>query len=135
MTKMTGGCLCGQVRYSADTDAVFTAVCHCRNCQKQAGTAFSIVVAIPRAALTVSGRTKTFHDTGDSGQSVERRFCPECGSPIVSEIAVMPDVAFIKAGTLDETQWLAPTMEVYCSSAQRWVGLTGGMQRFPQMPG
>jgi hypothetical protein len=85
--------------------------------------------------LTVTGQTKTFHDTGDSGKAVDRRFCPECGSPIVSEVAVMPDIAFIKAGTLDETQWLAPTMEVYCASAQGWVGLTGGMQRFPQMPG
>jgi hypothetical protein len=47
----------------------------------------------------------------------------------------MPDISFLKAGTLDDTQWLAPTMEVYCASAQRWVGLTGGMQRFPQMPG
>jgi hypothetical protein len=85
--------------------------------------------------LTVTGQTKTFHDTGDSGKAVDRRFCPECGSPIVSEVAVMPDIAFIKAGTLDETQWLAPTMEVYCASAQGWVELTGGMQRFPQMPG
>ena len=135
MTKMTGGCLCGRVRYSADAEPVFTAVCHCRNCQKQAGTAFSIVVAIPRAALTVTGHTKTFHDTGDSGQPVDRRFCPECGSPIVSEVAVMPEIVFIKAGTLDDTQWLAPTMEVYCASAQRWVALAGEMQRFPQMPG
>jgi hypothetical protein len=47
----------------------------------------------------------------------------------------MPDIAFLKAGTLDDTEWLAPTMEVYCSSAQRWVGLAGEMQRFPQMPG
>lgn len=133
--RMTGSCLCGQVRYSADAEPVFTAVCHCRNCQKQAGTAFSIVVAIPRSALEVTGQTKTFHDTGDSGKPVDRRFCPECGSPIVSEVAAMPDLTFIKAGTLDDPQWLAPTMEVYCASAQGWVGLAGGMQRFPQMPG
>src|SRR5688572_7451425 len=82
------------------------------------GRPFSVVVAIPRTALTVTGRTKTFHDTGDSGKPVERRFCPECGSPIVSEVAAMPDITFIKAGTLDDTQWLAPTMEVYCASAQ-----------------
>ena len=135
MKKIAGGCLCGQVRYAADAEPVFTAVCHCRNCQKQAGTAFSIVVAIPKTALTVTGHTKTFHDTGGSGLPVERRFCPECGSPIVSELSVMPDITFIKAGTLDDTQWLAPTMEVYCASAQHWVGLAGGMQRFPQMPG
>jgi hypothetical protein len=37
--KMSGGCLCGQVRYSASADPAMVAVCHCRNCQKQAGTA------------------------------------------------------------------------------------------------
>src|SRR6201999_845749 len=106
MRKMTGSCLCGQVHYSAEAEPMFTAVCHCRNCQKQAGTAFTIVVAVPRTAFTVTGRMKTFHDTGDSGQPVERHFCPECGSPIFSDVAVMPGVAFIKAGTLDDTTWL-----------------------------
>jgi hypothetical protein len=131
---MTGSCLCGQVRYSADAEPIFTAVCHCRNCQKQAGTAFTVVVAIPKAALTVTGRTKTFHDTGGSGNPVYRHFCPECGSPIVSDVAVMPDIRFIKAGTLDDTQWLSPSMELFCASAQPWVGLAGEMQRFPGMP-
>jgi hypothetical protein len=135
MRKMTGGCLCGQVRYSAEAEPILTAVCHCRNCQKQAGTAFTVVVAVPKSALMVTGTIKTFHDTGDSGKPVERRFCPECGSPIISEVAVMPDIAFIKAGTLDDTRWLSPTMELFCASAQPWVGLAGEMQRFPGMPG
>ena len=46
MTEMTGGCLCGQVRYSANTEPAFVGVCHCRNCQKQTGTAFSVLVGI-----------------------------------------------------------------------------------------
>ena len=41
----------------------------------------------------------------------------------------------IRAGTLDDTSWLKPTMEIYCDSAQPWVQLGGGMQRFPKMPG
>jgi hypothetical protein len=134
MRQMTGSCLCGQVRYSAEVEPMFTAVCHCRNCQKQAGTAFTIVVAIPKTALKVTGRTKTFNDTGGSGNPVYRHFCPECGSPIASDVAVMPDITFIKAGTLDDTQWLAPTMELFCASAQPWVGLSGEMRRFAGMP-
>ena len=134
MKQMTGGCLCGQARYSAEAEPILTAVCHCRNCQKQAGTAFSVVVAVPKSLVEVSGNLKTYHDTGGSGQSVERRFCPDCGSPILSEIALMPDVVFIKAGTLDDTRWLSPTMEIFCASAQSWVDLSGDLQRFPGMP-
>jgi hypothetical protein len=51
---------------------------------------------------------KTYHDTGESGQPVLRQFCDECGSPVISDVAVMPDILFIKAGTLDDTSWLSP---------------------------
>jgi hypothetical protein len=135
MQEMNGGCLCGQVRYTATAEPAMVAVCHCKNCQKQAGTAFAIVVGIPRSALSVHGTVKTFNDKGDSGQPVMRNFCPDCGSPITSDLAAMPELTFIKAGTLDDTSWLVPTTEVFCDSAQPWVRLGGGMQHFPKMPG
>jgi hypothetical protein len=134
MPEIKGGCLCGQVRYSANAEPLFTGICHCKNCQKQAGTAFSIVVAVPQAAMAVTGTTKTFNDKGDSGQPLQRIFCPNCGSPILTEAAAMPGVSIVKAGTLDDTSWLKPAMEIYCDSKQPWVELGGSMQRFPKMP-
>lgn len=134
MRKMIGGCLCGQVRYAAEAEPSFTGVCHCHNCQREAGSAFSVFVAVPTSSIAVSGTLKTFHGKGDSGQPVTRKFCPDCGSSIISEAALVPDTTFIKAGSLDDTQWLTPTMEIYCDSLQPWVGLSGGMQRFPRMP-
>src|SRR5664279_416174 len=119
MRRIEGGCLCGQVRYSAHAEPVFVGVCHCKNCQKQSGTAFSVVIAIPKSAMSIQGQLKTYHDKGDSGQPVLRRFCAECGSPIVTEVSVMPDLTLIKAGTLDDTSWLDPKMHIFCDSAQR----------------
>jgi hypothetical protein len=55
MPQITGGCLCGKVRYSADVEPAFTGVCHCRNCQKESGSAFTIVIGIPQPALSVQG--------------------------------------------------------------------------------
>jgi hypothetical protein len=63
MAEMTGGCLCGQVRYMANADPVFVGVCHCTHCQKQTGTAFSVLVGIPKSAMSIEGRLKTYHDT------------------------------------------------------------------------
>jgi hypothetical protein len=123
------------VRYSSDSEPAFVGVCHCKNCQKQSGTAFNVVVAVPRPALSLQGALKTFNDRGDSGNAVSRHFCPECGSQILSEQAARPGVAIIKAGTLDDTSWLNPTIEVFCDSAQPWVSLGGERQRFPKMPG
>jgi hypothetical protein len=109
---MTGGCLCGRVRYSAEAEPLLTLICHCTHCQKQSGAAFSVNVVVPRAALSIEGEPKTFEDRGASGRPVHRRFCPDCGSPVVSELDARPGVAFIKAGTLDDTGWLRPTAEI-----------------------
>ena len=135
MPQIAGGCLCGKVRYSANAEPTFIGVCHCRDCQKYGGSAFSVVVALPKDALSVEGKVSTFSKPGDSGQATMRSFCPECGSPIVEEVAVMPGTVMIGAGTLDDASWVKPKMQIYCSSAQPWVDLAGEMQRFPKMPG
>src|SRR6185369_8425113 len=62
--KIEGGCLCGKVRYSADAEPAFVGLCHCRNCQKGTGTAFAVVVALPKPALNVQGTLKTFTGRG-----------------------------------------------------------------------
>jgi hypothetical protein len=66
---------------------------------------------------------------------VSLQSCPNCGSPIFSEAAALPGIRIIKTGTLDDTSSLKPTMEIFCDEAQIWVGLDGGMQRFPEPPG
>ena len=69
--KIEGGCLCGKVRYSADAEPAFVGVCHCKNCQKGTGTAFSLVVGLPKPALSVQGTLKTFTGRGDSGKEMK----------------------------------------------------------------
>ena len=135
MREMTGGCLCGQVHYSANADPVFVGVCHCTHCQKQTGTAFSVIVGIPKSALSVQGQLKAFHDIGDSGQPVDRNFCPECGSPIFTDAAAVPGVAFIKAGTFDDTSWLDPKVHFYCDSKEQWTPMPEDGQVFARAPG
>ena len=135
MSDLVGGCLCGKIRYASKAAPVMTAVCHYKNCQKQAGTAFSIIVAVPKSALSVTGTMKTFNDTGSSGKPVRRNFCPDCGSPITTDVEAMPDLVFIKAGTLDDTSTLAPTMEIFCSSTQPWTTRDVQMQKFAGAPG
>jgi hypothetical protein len=134
LMKIEGGCLCGKVRYSAEAEPAFVGVCHCKSCQKGSGTAFNVVVAVPKPAVTVQGSLKTFQGRGDSGKATYRRFCPDCGSPIASEPDMLPDVMIIPAGTLDDASWIKPTMQIYCDSAQPWVKLEGDMQSFPKMP-
>jgi hypothetical protein len=135
MTSVKGSCLCGSITFESETEAVLTGICHCRHCQKQGGGAFSINLAVPRAGLRIEGRTlKTFHDLAENGQPVQRLFCGNCGSPIVSYGEGLPGVAFIKAGTLEDTSWLKPTMEIWCKTAQPWAVIDPSRTRGERTP-
>lgn len=135
MPTFTGGCLCGKIRYSANAEPTFVGLCHCRDCQKFTGSAFSAVIAVPKSAVTVTGGLKGFTKQGDSGKPIERLFCPECGASIMDEAAAMPGIVMIGAGTLDDPNWVKPTAQIYCASAQPWVRLGGDMKSFDRVPG
>jgi hypothetical protein len=115
--------MCGAVTYSADAEPVAQAVCYCADCQRQTGNPFSVIVGVPRAAFSVEGETlASFSTTGeDHGGETQRHFCSACGSPLFSFAAVAPELAFIKAGSLDDASWLVPAVEVWTSSAQPWA--------------
>jgi hypothetical protein len=135
MADVTGGCLCGRVRYTLTGDPAFSGLCHCRNCQRYTGSSFEPVVAYPANAVAVQGELKTYQDTGDSGKAVFRRFCPNCGSGVLAEAEMMPGTIIVLAGTLDDLSTYQPAMEIYCSSAQPWFHAGGVRQQFAKMPG
>ena len=126
--SLTGRCLCGAVSYELAGDVIATAVCHCDHCQRQSGGAFSVNLVAHESQLTVSGDLKTYGDTGDHGGDtvfVRRHFCPECGSPIVSDLVETAGIIAVKAGTLDDKSDIRPTVEAWCDAKQSWVDLPG----------
>ncbi len=135
MPAIQGRCACGKVSYSSSAaEPAFTGLCHCKTCQRASGSAFSVVLAVPDASLTIDGALKSFVSQGDSGKSIERQFCPECGSTVVDRAELMPGITMINVGTLDDTSWVKPGMQIYCEAAQPWVSLEGDMAKFPKMP-
>ena len=127
----SGGCLCGSVRYEARWPPLMVATCSCKNCQKQAGSALSVIAVLPRDALTVTGELTTYNDRGETGNEVFRRFCGRCGSPVITDTpaAAQQGIIFIKAGTLDEAADLAPSVHYWTCSAQDWVVFPPGAER------
>lgn len=127
--SITGRCLCGDVQYEIRSAPAVTGVCHCKNCQRQAGSAFSTLAGVPKADFTFTrGKPKLYADSDtDSGNTVERYFCGRCGSPIYSAIPSQPDVLYLKTGTLDDTSSFRPQFQVWCDSKQNWVRLEEGV--------
>jgi hypothetical protein len=129
MTTMTGGCLCGQVRYTVTGGPMRSYVCHCRDCQHSTGSCFASGVSFPAASVNLQGELKTFDAVGGSGQTVHRNFCPNCGSWVTG--SSNPDYISVLVGTLDDPTAFVPELEQFCGSAQPWVQLGGERMRFP----
>lgn len=124
MGRFDGRCLCGSLTYTSTAEEpMFSGICHCKDCQRASGSAFSVVVAVPLDTLDIQGDTLKVFDTmgEDRGELAHRSFCTDCGSPILSTLDDMPGVAVLKTGTLDDTSWLQPELELWTSSAQHWA--------------
>ncbi|RTL47484.1 MAG: aldehyde-activating protein [Rhodocyclaceae bacterium] len=134
--KLSGGCVCGAIRYELDNTPAFVAHCHCRDCQRSSGAPMATVIAVPRSAFRkIKGETASYRYTGDSGNPVVRHFCPGCGAPLFSDVAVMPDLWFVRVPSLDTPDVVAPGMHVYCDSAQPWDISGDELPRFGKLPG
>jgi hypothetical protein len=133
---LTGRCLCGGVTYRAEADPVVQAVCHCTDCQRQTGGPFSVIVGVARETLQVQGDTLSTYTTvgEDHGGDTERSFCSACGAPLFSIAAVAPQLAFIKAGSLDDASWVRPAVEAWTTSAQPWSPSFEQTQRLARGP-
>jgi hypothetical protein len=135
MTSIDGGCLCGSVHYSSRMAPLTTAVCHCTDCQKQSGSAFSINLLLPAESFVVVGDTlASYEKAGGSGHPVRRFFCNACGSALYAEVAVMPGVLAIKAGTLSNAASTQPGMHLWYASALPWVVVDRDLTCFEQSP-
>lgn len=131
---LTGGCLCGAVRYELNADPVMTGKCHCLSCQKLSGSGHAFHIMVPDAAFTIRGTTKGYSWKADSGNSVTTSFCVECGSPIFGRSTGFPGTVTVRAASLDNPSAVMPQMSVYAKRVQPWDHVEQGLPAFPAMP-
>jgi hypothetical protein len=135
MRKIEGGCLCGDIRYESTAAPVLSAVCHCTQCQKQSGSAFSTNLVVPAESFRLTMQPPVrFNDVGGSGLGMKRYFCGRCGSPVYTELEAQPGVVVIKAGTLDDPSSVSPQIHIWRRSAQAWMAAPGGVACFEENP-
>ncbi len=134
MPSITGSCLCGAISYTSSAQPAFTALCHCRDCQKSGGGGYSVNVAVPTASLEVRGQPRSYVGKGSSGMPVTRRFCGQCGSPLFTEAAALAGLSFVKGPTLDDPSWIDARLHIWCDSAQPWDTIPEGATRVAQNP-
>jgi hypothetical protein len=134
MATFTGRCLCGAIHYGCSSKPVFTANCHCRDCQRITGSGFSPIFFVSTASVVIKGDVKYYHARTENGEVVSRGFCLKCGSQLFGKVALNPDLIAIRAGTLDNPDLFHPHMNIYTASAQHWDYMDPALPNFPQMP-
>jgi hypothetical protein len=108
--------------------------CQCVDCRRSSGTGHSSHIAVPRAAVSLSGQVTLYDRPADSGNVVTRAFCPKCGAPVYSLNEAMPELMFIRASTLDDLEVFKPQMVVYASRGASWDSFDAHLPRFDKMP-
>ncbi len=130
-----GGCNCGDIRYRISSAPFAVAACHCINCRKQSGSAFSVNLVVPSAAVEMQGNLTVYDDPDtESGKPVRREFCGRCGSPIRSVTSGGNGIEIIKAGTTDTPDAFAPGIQVWTCTSLPWVKMPEGIPSFERNP-
>jgi hypothetical protein len=128
---ITGGCLCGAVRFAYNGEVGAASYCHCTDCRRATGGPFAVSVRLEAEKLRVEGRTESFTKTSDAGRPITRHFCPTCGSPLFTHNAGAPP-AFVKAGAFDDPALVRPAVEIWTDSQVPWAHVPEGLERHPR---
>ena len=109
MERITGGCLCGDVRLLASGQPRRVGICHCLDCRKHHGALFYAAAIFPQDAVTVEGETRAY---------AGRHFCPRCGSSVFARSA---DEIELHLGSLDAPDQFVPTYETWVVRRESWL--------------
>ena len=131
---ITGGCLCGAVRWTSTEAPVVTRVCWCRDCQYLGAGSGTVNTCFRAATFEVTGKTGDYASLAASGNRMHRRFCPACGTALFSEAEARPHLIFVRAGSFDDPNQAAPAMTIWTSSAPRWACFDEKLPRVEGQP-
>lgn len=132
---LTGGCACGALRYEVSAAPLMVYNCHCTNCQRMSGSAFSTPATIFEAGFAfVAGEPRRIEWAADSGARRVGWLCGHCGSRIVNGQEPSNGILSLRTGTLDDRSWVTPVGDIWTRSAQPWVRFSGERQTFEQQP-
>jgi hypothetical protein len=117
---ITGGCLCGAVRFQSDQPPIANRACWCRVCQYIASGNASVNAVFRTESFAFTGELADYVSTADSGNVMRRRFCPTCGTPLFSESTGRPELIVVRVGALDDPSTSRPSSFIWTASAPEW---------------
>ena len=126
-----GRCACGAIGYRLLSAPIFVHCCHCKDCQRQTGSAFVInaLIEADRVVL-LSGDPQPVAVPTDSGRPHDIYPCPRCQTAVWSHYGGIAKLCFMRVGTLDDPAAFQPDVHIYTRSKLPWVALPAGVPVF-----
>jgi hypothetical protein len=129
--NLEGGCACAAVRYRLLLPPLFTHCCHCRDCQRQSGSAFAINALIETDRIELlSGTPMARTVPTESGRPHVIFRCADCCTALWSDYGGRSYLRFVRVGTLDRPEEIAPSVHLYTRSKLPWLRLPEGVRAF-----
>ena len=124
---LSGGCLCGDVRYEVRGDPVYVFHCHCSMCRRAGGTAFQTWAGLEEGALTL---TQGSPERYESSSFATRGFCARCGGQLFYEYTEGQSPRWwVTVGTLDRPEQISPQRHVFSADGVPWLHMQDGLPR------
>ena len=135
MTHLTGGCLCGAIRYEISGRPKLAISCHCRDCQYVSGGAPAHAMILLEKDVTITKGTPREHwTTSAKGNRIARLFCETCGTPLFAKNAQHPEYFPVKIGSLDDPSTFHVQANIWVNAAQPWHHVDAAVPRFAHDP-
>ncbi len=125
---LTGGCLCGTVRYRLASAPVDAGWCHCRTCQLNSGSPAMVFASVPSADFVIEGGAEAIRRY-PSSENAERWFCGRCGTPLLFR-ELDGETHDFSLATLDRPEAILPEFHIYYDSRIGWAEAADTLPRF-----
>lgn len=132
-TPLTGGCLCGGVRFTLATPPESAGYCHCTRCQGRSGTSSSAQAFVDGEAFTIERGEELVKGWRHPDGGVEKCFCRECGAHLFSRHPDTKVVKGVRMSAFDEDPGVRPSFRCYVAYAASWEPIPDdGLERFDE---
>lgn len=118
-------CRCGGLRAECEGEPVRISVCHCLDCQRRSGSAFSAQARWPADQVRITGEAREWTQIADSGRWLRFRFCPQCGTTVAYEIEAMPGLIAVPLGAFADPGFPPPRFSVWEERKHAWTAVLG----------
>jgi hypothetical protein len=130
---LSGGCMCGAVRFEISEPLLGALYCHCKRCQRRTGSSFSVSALTQQGSFALiegEDSVKTYHP-GDGGWL--KSFCASCGSQLFTSNPENPELIAVRMGAVDDDPGVRPGVHQFVDYAAPWEPIPDdGLPRFPE---